>query len=88
MEDHLETIYSKCSQKKKNFSRACHNLLPTKDNLLTRKVVKEPFCPVCEREPETVFHALWGCPTAMGVWGCGNKTFQRCAMECVNFLCN
>ena len=40
------------------FWRACHDLLPTKDNLLRRKVVKKPFCLICEKEPETILHAL------------------------------
>ena len=67
VEDHVEVSYSKRS--KKLFWRACHNLLPTKDNLLKQKVVNEPLCPIFEKEPEMVFHALWGCPTAMDVWG-------------------
>jgi hypothetical protein len=38
----------------KNFMRrACHNLLPTKRNLLYRKVVQESMCPICGME-ETV----------------------------------
>jgi hypothetical protein len=59
------------------FWRACHNLLPTKDNLLRKKVVKDPFCPICEKDPETILHALWECPAAMDVWGVGKKAFQK-----------
>jgi hypothetical protein len=44
--------------------RAYHNLLPTKVNLFTRKVVDNNFCPVCHLAEETVFHAIWGCPGA------------------------
>ncbi|XP_059451224.1 uncharacterized protein LOC132182029 [Corylus avellana] len=68
------------------FWRACQNVLPTEDNLLRRKVVKEPYCPICEKEPETVVHALWGCPAATDVWGCSKKIFQKCATEGVDFL--
>jgi ribonuclease HI len=71
---------------KKIFWRACHNLLPTKDNLLRRKVVNEPLCPICEKEPETVIHALWDCPAAMDVWGNSKRTFQKCAIAGGNFI--
>jgi hypothetical protein len=71
----------------KNFLwRACHNLLPTKDNLLRRKVVDDPRCPICEREPETGLHALWGCPAASDVWGCSSVVFQKCSYEGMDFL--
>jgi ribosomal protein L37AE/L43A len=46
--------------------RACHNLLPTKDNLLRRKIVKEPHCPICGRVTETMYHAMWECPACSG----------------------
>ncbi|XP_059446364.1 uncharacterized protein LOC132177903 [Corylus avellana] len=68
------------------FCRACHNVLPTKDNLLRRKVIKEPFCPICEREPETVMHAIWSCLAATDVWGCSKKVFQKCAIEGNDFM--
>ncbi|XP_059436227.1 uncharacterized protein LOC132169166 [Corylus avellana] len=71
----------------KNFLwRACHDLLPTKDNLLRRKVVTEPWCPFCEKEPETVYHALWGCPAATDVWGSSRRIFQKCVIEGSNFM--
>ena len=45
-----------------------------------------PLYPICEKEPETVVHALWGCPTAMDVWGNSKRTFQKCAIEGGNFM--
>jgi hypothetical protein len=63
--------------KKNKIWRDCQSLLPTKDNLLRREVVKDPFCPIYEREPETIVHALWGCPAAMDVWGGGKRIFQK-----------
>jgi hypothetical protein len=88
VEDVLALTYPKCSQKKKNiyFWRACHNLLPTKDNLPRRKAVKEPFCPICEREPEAVMHAIWSYLVATDVCGCSKIVFQKCAMEGNDFL--
>lgn len=47
--------------------RACNNLLPTMANLLQRKVVTDSKCPCCEREEESVIHALWCCPAAQDV---------------------
>jgi hypothetical protein len=43
----------------KTFSwHACHDILPTKSNLLKRKVIEEDICPCCNLENETLFHAL------------------------------
>jgi ribonuclease HI len=71
----------------KNFMwRACRNLLPTKENLLQRKVVSEPLCPICGRETETVFHILWDCPSARDVWGASERCFQKCSFTGPNFI--
>jgi hypothetical protein len=61
--------------------RACNDLLPTKCNLLKRKMVKESMCPCCCREEETVVHVLWSCPAAQDVWGSGSTIFQKCAFH-------
>lgn len=54
----------------KNFIwRACQNLLPTKENLMRRKVVNDPMCHICSLEVETTFHIIWGCPSAQDVLG-------------------
>lgn len=34
--------------------KACHDLLPTRQNLAKRKIIDSPLCPICEREAETV----------------------------------
>jgi hypothetical protein len=59
--------------------RACQNILPTKDNLLQRKIVIDPLCPICKRDAETIFHALWACPTAEDIWGASKSKFQKCS---------
>lgn len=48
--------------------RACHDILPTR---VSRKVLMDPSCPICEREPETV----WQCPSASDVWSAGCTKF-------------
>jgi hypothetical protein len=34
--------------------RVCHDILPTKKNLLRRGVVSDAFCSICECKEETV----------------------------------
>jgi hypothetical protein len=38
--------------------RVCNNVLPTKANLLKRKIVANPLCPICGLDVETTGHAL------------------------------
>jgi hypothetical protein len=47
--------------------RACHNLLPTKQNLLRKGVVEDGLCPCCKIQEESTIHALWSCPSAQDV---------------------
>jgi hypothetical protein len=61
--------------------RVCNDLLPTKCNLLKRKMVEDSSCPCCCREEETVVHVLWSCPAAQDVWGGGTLIFQKCAFN-------
>jgi ribonuclease HI len=66
----------------KNFLwRACHDILPTRENLHKRKIIDDPMCPICGREVETSFHILWQCPSAMDVWSMGNLKFQKSAFK-------
>jgi len=48
--------------------KLCNNLPPVKENLYRKKIVSDPWCPLCNCEPETSYHCLWGCPTAVAVW--------------------
>lgn len=48
--------------------RACNDSLPTKFNLCKRKIVQDSTCSLCQWEPETIFHALWGSDEFLGVW--------------------
>jgi hypothetical protein len=49
--------------------RALNDLLPTKDNLYRKGVLKESSCPVCGVEEETVFHAIFGIVQQQGMSG-------------------
>jgi ribonuclease HI len=71
----------------KNFMwRASQNILPTRENLARRKVVRDGSCPICFRECETTYHALWGCSSAMDVWGASAKIFQKSVGDGQDFL--
>ena len=44
--------------------RACHDILPTKANLMQRKVLSDDICEECMLEAETSAHFFWSCPRA------------------------
>jgi hypothetical protein len=43
---------------------ACNDILPTKENLQKRDIIKDCFCIFCNRECESALHILWNCPLA------------------------
>jgi hypothetical protein len=65
--------------------RACKNIIPTKDNLYSRKVVNEKPCPISGRETESFGHILWTYPSAQDVWRSGLRKFQKGASMEDNF---
>jgi hypothetical protein len=66
--------------------KACHNLLPTKENLFKRKVIPDPSCPICGLEVETTSHILWECASSADVWGASLRCFQKKSGSFSNFL--
>jgi hypothetical protein len=52
---------------KKFLWKVSNNIVSTKANLHSRKIISDPLCPICGREPETVFHILWTCPSSVAV---------------------
>ncbi|XP_042954621.1 uncharacterized protein LOC122291036 [Carya illinoinensis] len=57
--------------------KCLNNILPTKDRLYKKNIVDNYLCPVCEREKETIMHALWVCPAAADIWGGETSTFRK-----------
>ncbi|XP_040990177.1 uncharacterized protein LOC121237469 [Juglans microcarpa x Juglans regia] len=57
--------------------RACHDSLPTNQNLFKREIVESPLCTVCKTDPETVSHALWSCISVQDVWGSCSKRLRK-----------
>ncbi|KAK9993181.1 hypothetical protein SO802_022884 [Lithocarpus litseifolius] len=47
---------------------ACKEAIPTKHNLLKRKILNEDRCEQCGMESETTAHALWNCSTLDEIW--------------------
>ena len=59
----------KVPNKVKTFAwRACSESFPTMVNLARRRVVLSNSCTSCNREPESVIRALWGCEKVKGAW--------------------
>jgi hypothetical protein len=73
------------NQVKASTWRACHDILPTKSNLLKRKVIEEDICPYCNLEMETLVHAIWLCLTPRMYGGDSKSCFQKCSMLCNSF---
>ena len=48
--------------------RATKNSLPTKDNLVRRKIIQNGSCDVCREHTEDVKHALYSCPKLVELW--------------------
>ena len=48
--------------------KACTSSLPTKANLLKRKIIANPSCHLCGSFPKDVKHALWDCEALKIVW--------------------
>jgi hypothetical protein len=65
--------------------RANGNILPTKSNLFSKRVVDSKTCPCCLIEDEDVIHAFWISPTAQDIWGCGPRIFQKSSFMATSF---
>ncbi|KAL2931423.1 Zinc finger protein DPF3 [Bienertia sinuspersici] len=60
------------SQRWRNFCwKLAHNILPTKDNLLKRKIVQNSSCVLCG-ENESASHLLLHCEVSRRIWSCSS----------------
>ena len=48
--------------------RACTNSLPTKANLVRRKIISDGLCDICRLHQEDTNHALYCCPVLNPLW--------------------
>ncbi|XP_059461922.1 uncharacterized protein LOC132190915 [Corylus avellana] len=68
------------------FWRACHDLLPTRANLVSRRVTEDLRCPIYGLEEETTLHILWSCESAKDVWCTMGRQFQKSWCRGPSFL--
>ena len=47
--------------------RACADILPTRVNLVRRRVLIGDKCPICLRESENTIHVLWECAAVQDI---------------------
>ena len=59
--------------------------MPTKINLLKRKVVQDSLCDGCRLEVETMGHAFITCPRAREVWACSKIVLPGGAFSMTSF---
>ena len=57
--------------------RACHDILPTKDNLVRRRITEDSVCELCQQGPETGIHVLWDCGVCRGIWAGSKGRLQK-----------
>ena len=83
-----KTIWAlKLPPKVRNFIwRACSNILPTKENLHSRRVKVEPRYDICCQQPESTSHFLWECPLAWNVWAISKGRVQKCSNQVQDFF--
>ena len=53
----------------KTFLWMCfHGSIGVKECLVRRRVIEEDLCPICQREPESILHALRDCRRVKDIW--------------------
>ncbi|XP_050241307.1 uncharacterized protein LOC126690228 [Quercus robur] len=67
-------------------SIAASDALPSRVNLMKRKVLSDATCQVCGSEPESSLHALWMCSKLDMVWDAHFGPLRNDAKDCSNFL--
>jgi hypothetical protein len=55
----------------------CKNTLPAKANLVKRKVVEDPLCPIGGADVETTGHNFWKCTVARDTWSMCGRRLQK-----------
>ena len=62
------------------------NSLPTKFNLVRRKVLNKDVCSKCKAQPEDMMHALWTCPILEDMWTVSFSRLMANMGTCSNFI--
>ena len=48
--------------------QACNDILPTKCNLVKRRIITDNKCHLCTKAAESIIHVLLGCAAVQDVW--------------------
>ena len=48
--------------------RACQNILPTRINLVRRRIIEDETCEFYLRAPKSMIHVSWECGVAQDIW--------------------
>ena len=65
--------------------RASSDILPTRVNLLCRKIQVDPRCTLCGQHDETTTHILWDCLFARNVWALVRGKLQKSRSGVLSF---
>ena len=65
---------------------AYRNSLPTKMNLVKRRVIIEDSCDLCQSHKEDVHHALYLCPKLEELWQTIPPWNQNSLKQCTSFI--
>lgn len=57
--------------------RACLDILPTRENLPRRRIIKDDRCGVCSLAKESGYHVLWECGLAQDIWASCPSRLQK-----------
>lgn len=73
--------------KVQNFTwRACKDILPTKENLVKRKVLVDNCCEKCQVEAESLGHLFRKCPRANEIWSLSNLFHESNGLSFNSFI--
>jgi len=66
--------------------RAGSDTLPSKNNLLRRKIITDDLCLGCKLKSETIFQAIWSYPALAPVWSSKFAWLMKLTKECSSLL--
>lgn len=57
--------------------RVCQDILPIRENLVCRRIIKDGTCEFCKQVSESMLHVLWECGVAQDVWAKSQVCLQK-----------
>ena len=57
--------------------RACNDIVPTKCNLVKRRIINEEKCQICTKEAESAIHIIRGCVEVQDMWAGSIPKLQK-----------